>query len=124
MLEKKRRQEQFDLRGRNNTKWENEKKIFKLKKGFTFIIRVNKSRRRIWVTMSHIRETWDTVTIFSTESLTVSKYLGVINSTDETGKKLVKITSAPKVSKWARGPTILDMFLHLSQASFFVDCKY
>jgi hypothetical protein len=65
------------------------------------------------VGMSQIRETKDTVPTFSTESLTESKYLGVINSTDETGKKLAQITSAPKASKWARGPTILHVFAFL-----------
>ena len=68
--------------------------MFRLKKGFTFIIRVNKSRRRIWVGMSQIWETRDTVTKFSMEILAESKHLGVINSNNETGKKLVQITSA------------------------------
>lgn len=43
--------------------------------------------------MSQIRETRDTVTISSTESLTESKQVRVINSTDETEVKLEQITS-------------------------------
>ena len=42
--------------GRKFSKWEIERKIFRLMKGFSFITRVNKSRRRICVGMSQIRE--------------------------------------------------------------------
>jgi hypothetical protein len=57
---------------------------------------VNKTKSRIWVGMSQIRETRDTITKFSAESHSIPKFLGIINSTDKADEKLVQITSARK----------------------------
>lgn len=59
---------------------------------------------------------------FSKRCLTEIKYLGVKKEYRRDGGKAGTNYLRPEVSKWDRGPTILNMFLYFSKVQLFVDC--